>query len=78
MLSEKFCCYTRKVRQKVIKGIKRSIFYLDVSLSVANGVIPSRAISNRFTSFSYVCTENEIDSVNIRKGNNCSSYPQYS
>ena len=40
-LSEKICCSTIKVRKKIIKGIKESIFYLEVSLSVANGVIPS-------------------------------------
>ena len=44
MFSEKFCCCTIKIRKKIIKGIKSSIFYLKVSLSVANGVIPSQAI----------------------------------
>lgn len=44
MFSEKFCCCTIKIRKKVIRGIKWSIFYLDVSLSVSNGVIPSKAI----------------------------------
>ena len=44
MFSEKFCCYAIKGRKKIIKGIKWSIFYLEVSLSVANGVIPSQAI----------------------------------
>jgi hypothetical protein len=44
MFSEKFCCCTIKVRKKIIKGIKWSIFYLEVSVSVANGVIPSQAI----------------------------------
>ena len=44
MFSEKFCCCTIKIRKKIIKGIKWSIFYLEVSLSVANGVIPSQAI----------------------------------
>ena len=44
MFSEKFCCCTIKVRKKIIKGIEWSIFYLEVSLSVANGVIPSQAI----------------------------------
>jgi len=43
-LSEKICCSTIKVRKKIIKGIKWSIFYLEVSVSVANGVIPSQAI----------------------------------
>jgi len=44
MLSEKFCCCTIKVRKKIRKGIKWSIFYLEVSFSLANGVIPSQAI----------------------------------
>ena len=44
MFSEKFCCCTIKIRKKIIKGIKWSIFYLEVSVSVANGVIPSQAI----------------------------------
>ena len=44
MFSEKFCCCTIKIRKKIIKGIKWSIFYLEVSVSVANGVIPSRSI----------------------------------
>lgn len=43
-LSEKICCSTIKVRKKIIKGIKWSILYLEVSVSVANGVIPSQAI----------------------------------
>jgi hypothetical protein len=43
-LSEKICCSTIKFRKKIIKGIKWSIFYLEVSVSVANGVIPSQAI----------------------------------
>lgn len=32
MFSEKFCCCTIKVRKKIIKGIKLSIFYLEVSV----------------------------------------------
>jgi len=44
MFSEKFCCCTIKIRKKIIKGMKWSIFYLEVSLSVANGVIPSQTI----------------------------------
>ena len=44
MFSEKFCCCITKVRKRTLKGIEWSIFYLEVSLSVANGVIPSRAI----------------------------------
>ena len=43
-LSEKICCSTIKVREKIIKGIKWSIFYLEVGVSVANEVIPSQAI----------------------------------
>ena len=43
-LSEKICCSTIKVRKKIIKRIKWSIFYLEVSFSVANRVIPSQAI----------------------------------
>ena len=44
MFSEKFCCCIIKVSKKIIKGIKWSIFYLEVSVSVVNGVIPSQAI----------------------------------
>ena len=44
MFSEKFCCCTIKIRKKIIKGIRWSIFYLEVSVSVVNGVIPSQAI----------------------------------
>jgi hypothetical protein len=44
MFSEKFCCYTIKFRKKVIKGIKWAIFYLEVSFTGANGVIPSQSI----------------------------------
>ena len=44
MFSEKFCCCITKVRKRTLKGIEWSIFYLEVSLSVANGVIPSQAI----------------------------------
>ena len=40
MFSEKFCCYAKKV----IKGIKWAIFYVEVSFTLANGVIPSQAI----------------------------------
>jgi hypothetical protein len=42
LLYNKSC--TIKVRKKIIEGIKWSIFYLEVSVSVANGVIPSQAI----------------------------------
>ena len=41
MFSEKFGCCTIKIRKKIIKW---SIFSLEVSFSVANGVIPSQAI----------------------------------
>ena len=44
MFSEKFCYCTIKGRKKIIKGIKSSLFYLEVIFSVANGVIPSQAI----------------------------------
>jgi hypothetical protein len=44
MFSEKFRCCTIKIRKKIIKGIRWSIFYLEVSVSVVNGVIPSQAI----------------------------------
>ena len=44
MFSEKFCCCTIKIRKKIIKGIKWSIFYLKVSVSVASEVIPSQVI----------------------------------
>ena len=44
MFSEKFCCCTIKVRKKIKKGIERSIFYLELSLSVANGVIASPSV----------------------------------
>ena len=44
IFSEKFCCCITKIRKKTIEGIKLSIFYLDVSLSFANGVIPYRAV----------------------------------
>ena len=44
MFSEKFCYCTIKGRKKIIKGIKSSLFYIEVIFSVANGVIPSQAI----------------------------------
>lgn len=44
MFSEKFCCCTIKVRKKIKKGIEWSIFYLELSLSVANGVIASSSV----------------------------------
>ena len=43
-LSEKICCITTKICKKIIKGIKWSLFCLEVSVSVANGVTPSQAI----------------------------------
>ena len=51
MFSEKFCCCTIKIRKKIIKGIRWSIFHLEVSVSVANGVIPfsSNWVSNSAT-----------------------------
>lgn len=44
MFSEKFCCCTITVRTKIKKRIEWSIFYLELSLSVANGVIPSPSV----------------------------------
>ena len=44
MLSEKFCCCTVKIRKKIVERIKWSIFYLEVSVSVVNGVIPCQSI----------------------------------
>lgn len=44
MFSEEFCSSTIKIRKKIRKRIKWSIFYLEVSVRVANGVIPSQAI----------------------------------
>lgn len=44
MFSEKFCCCTIKIHKKIIKKIKWSIFYLEVSLRLTNGVAPAQAI----------------------------------
>ena len=44
ILSEKFCYSTIKARKKIIRKIKWTIFYLEFSLSITNGVIPFQAI----------------------------------
>lgn len=46
-LSEKICCYTIRVRQKIIKKTKSLVIYLDLILrltSVTGGIVPSQAI----------------------------------
>ena len=43
-LSEKICCYTIKLRQKVIKKTKSLVIYLDLILHVTGGIVPSQAI----------------------------------
>lgn len=43
-LSEKICCYTIKIRKKIIKKAKWLIIYGDFVLRLTNGVIPSQAI----------------------------------
>lgn len=44
MFSEKLCGCIIKVHKKFIKKIKVGILYLEISTSVANGIIPSSAI----------------------------------
>jgi hypothetical protein len=43
-LSEKICCYTIKIRKKIIKKAKWLIVYGDFVLRLTNGVVPSQAI----------------------------------
>ena len=43
-LSEKICCYTIKIRKKIIKKAKWLIVYGDFILRLTNGVVPSQAI----------------------------------
>ena len=43
-LSEKICCYTIKIRKKIIKKAKWLIVYGDFVLRLTNGIVPSQAI----------------------------------
>lgn len=43
-LSEKICCYTIKIRKKIIKKAKWLIVYGDFVLRLTNGIIPYQAI----------------------------------
>lgn len=43
-LSEKICCSTIRIRQKIIKKAKRLVVYGDLILRLTNGVVPSQAI----------------------------------
>ena len=43
-LSEKICCYTIKIRKKIIKKAKWLIVYGDFVLRFTNGVVPSKGI----------------------------------
>ena len=43
-LSEKICCYTIRVRKKVIRKVKRFVVYGDFIIRLTNGVVPSQAI----------------------------------
>lgn len=43
-LSEKICCYTIKIRKKIIKKAKWLVVYGDFGLRLTNGVVPSQAI----------------------------------
>ena len=42
--SEKICCYTIKIRKKIIKKAKWFIIYGEFVLRLINGVVPSQAI----------------------------------
>ena len=44
-LSEKICCYTIRIRKKIIKKAKWLIGYGDFILRLTNGVVPSQTIS---------------------------------
>ena len=43
-LSERICCYTIRVRKKVIRKVKRFVVYGDFIIRLTNGVVPSQAI----------------------------------
>ena len=43
-LSEKICCYTIKIRKKIIKKAKWLIVYGDFVLRLTNGIVPSQVI----------------------------------
>ena len=46
MLSQKFCCYIINTRKKIAKAAEWAVFYLDVTLTVANGVSPLQALGS--------------------------------
>ena len=43
-LSEKICCYTIKIRKKIVRKTKRVFVYGDFFLRLTTGVVPSQAI----------------------------------
>ena len=43
-LSEKICCYTIKIRKKIVRKTKRVFVYGQLILSLGNGLAPTQAI----------------------------------
>ena len=43
-LSEKFCCYTIKIRKKIVRKTKQVFVYVQLILSLGNGLAPTQAI----------------------------------
>ena len=43
-LSEKICCYTIKIRKKIVKKTKRVVVYVQLIISLGNGLNPAQAI----------------------------------
>ena len=43
-LSEKICCYTIKIRKKIVRKTKRVFVYGQVIFSLGNGLAPIQAI----------------------------------
>lgn len=44
-LSEKICCYTIKIRKKIVRKTKRVFVYGQLIFSLGNGLAPTQAIS---------------------------------
>ena len=44
MFSEKFFCCTRKIHKRILKTVKWTILYIEVTFSVTSGVIPIQSM----------------------------------
>ena len=75
-LLEKICCYTIRIRKKIIKKAKRLVVYDDLILNLTNGTVLYQTISlSIFPTTPPIMRS--IHSETPKKSNNFLSYQQY-